>query len=208
MLRGHADKACADGQDRQDDQGDPHVRGRLRKGPKRVGMSPVPAAEGQQVQAEHVEGGEHGRDETQGPDEVMAAVEGGGEDLALGPEARQGEDPGTGQGPDQESIGRHPHVGRQAAHPLDVVLPVQGQDHRSRSQEQEGLEEGMGDEMKHRGSIGPEARRQEHEAQLGNGGVGEDLLDIGLDAADAGGKDGRQGPDDRHQVRRVGSQFE
>jgi hypothetical protein len=76
----------------------------------------------------------------------------------------------------------------QAAHLADVLFAAQGMDHAAGAQEEQGLEEGMRGDVEHRRAIGPHAQGGEHVAQLAHGGIGQHLLDVVLEQADAGGE--------------------
>ncbi len=68
-------------------------------------------------------------------------------------------------------------------------------DHRTGAEEQQRLEEGVGEQVEHGGLIGPNAGGKEHIAQLRTGRIGDDALDIILREADRSGEDGRDGAD-------------
>src|SRR3990172_6851003 len=116
VLRCHPDEPCPHRKEREDDQGGPHTRGGLAKMTNVLGISPKAAAEGEKIEAKNIEGGEKSRGESKQPDKVAPSIEGGEKDLTLRPEACQGEDPGAGQGPNQEGIRRHAHMRCQASH--------------------------------------------------------------------------------------------
>ena len=67
---------------------------------------------------------------------------------------------------------------------LDVRLVAVAVHHRARAEEEAGLEEGVGDEVQDRRPEHAHAHAHEHEAQLGDGGVGEHLLDVVLREGD------------------------
>src|SRR3990172_6009992 len=121
MLRCHPDESCRHRKEREDDERDPHIRRGLAEMMDLLGISPKAAAESEKIEAEHIEGGEKCRGETQEPDKVIPAVESGEKDLILRPEACEGEDPGAGQGPDQEGICRYAHMRCQPSHALDIA---------------------------------------------------------------------------------------
>ena len=52
--------------------------------------------------------------------------------------------------------------------------------HRSRRQEQQGLEEGVRQQVKHPGHVGADAYGRDHETQLADRGIGQDPLDVEL----------------------------
>ncbi len=81
-------------------------------------------------------------------------------------------------------------------------------DHRSGTEEQQGLEEGVGDEVEDAGDVGGDADAEEHVAELADRRVGEDPLDVALADRDRGGEQRRHGTDRRHRRRRDRGQFE
>ena len=152
------------------------------------------AEEGLEPEAEHVEGGHAGGDEADEPEQLAEGVrrdEGLVEDLVLGEEAGEGMDAGDG-----EDARRHGPEGdgdalAQAAHLAHVLLAGERVDDGAGGEEEQRLEEGVGDEVEDAGGVGSDAAGQEHVAELGDGGVGEDALDVVLHHADAWRRRGR-----------------
>ena len=62
-------------------------------------------------------------------------------------------------------------------------------------EEEQTLEEGVGHEVKDAGRVVSDAAGQEHVAELRDGGVSEDALDVVLDHADGGGEERGCGSD-------------
>ena len=85
---------------------------------------------------------------------------------------------------------------REAAHVAQILLAGQRVDHAARAQEQQRLEERVGHHVEDAGGKGAGAQADEHVAQLRNGRVGEDLLDVVLRQADGGGEERRRDADD------------
>ena len=112
--------------------------------------------------------------------------------------AGDGEDAG-GHGPEGDGDAL-----AQAAHVAHVLLAGEGVDDGAGGEEEQRLEEGVGQEMEDAGRVGADAAGQEHVAELGDRGVGEDALDVVLDEADGGGEDGRDRADDGDDAEREG----
>ena len=112
------------------------------------------------------------------------------ENCVFRPEAGE-EDWNTAQRQHADGVGGEGerHVGLEAAHAADVLLFVDAVNDRARAHEQERLEEGVGDEVEHADGDAAEAEASHHVAELGDGGVGEDALDVVLRDGDEGGKD-------------------
>ncbi len=130
------------------------------------------------------------------------------EDHVLGIVA--GEDREAGQ---RQAADPHHHIGGldvlpQAAHVAHVLLAADGMDHRAGAEEQQGLEEGMGEQVEDRGRIGRDAQREEHVAELRAGRIGDHALDVVLRQADGGGEEGGRGADHGDEGQRVGRVFE
>ena len=117
------------------------------------------APEGQEVGPEGVEsrqdrrqhrGDEQGEVDAAERGGCVAGVEGGAEDLVLAPEAGERRQAGQGQGAAQERPVRHRHhlaQAAEAAHVDDVAHRVHDA---AGGQEQQGLEEGVREQMEHR----------------------------------------------------------
>ena len=69
------------------------------------------------------------------------------------------------------------------------------------AEEQQRLEEGVGDQVEHRRRIGADAGGEEHVAELAAGRIGDDPLDVVLRQADGGGEERRRGADHGHDRR-------
>ena len=85
----------------------------------------------------------------------------------------------------------------QAAHVAQVLLARERVDHAARAEEQQRLEERVGHQVVDARRKRAAAHAHEHVAELRNGGIGEDLLDIVLRQADGGGEEGRGDADHR-----------
>ena len=167
--------------------------------------------EGLEPEAEHVERGHAGGDEADEPEKLADRITGGEgpvEDLVLreepGPRrnARDGEDAHR-HGPegDRDALA-------EAAHLAHVLLAGERVDDGAGGEEEQRLEEGVGEEVEDAGGVSPDSAGQEHVAELRDGGVGEDALDVVLHHADAGGEDAGGGSDDGDDAESVGRAVE
>ncbi len=96
----------------------------------------------------------------------------------------------------------------EATHEAHVLLARECVNNGAGSEEEERLEEGVGEEVEDGGRVGGDSAGQKHVAELGDGGVGENALDVVLDDADAGGKDGGERADDGDDAEGVGGAVE
>ena len=128
------------------------------------------------------------------------------DDGVLGIEAGQTTHPGNAQAGDGDGADGHDRIGDgqqlpQPAHLPHILLMVHPVNHRAGAEEQQGLEEGVGEQMEHGGLVGTDARREEHVAELRTGRIGDHPFDVVLGQADSGGEQGRdrtgQGDDGR-----------
>ena len=147
--------------------------------------------EGHEHQAAHVEGGQHGDQNTHSEEDGIG-FQRHGEDLVLGvksAERRKACQSGRAQRKGPEGLG---HLRAQTAHLPNVLLVMAGMDHGTGTQEEHRLETGMSDQMVHRGrgvpGLGTQSHGHDHQSQLGERGVGEDALDVIL----LDGNDGRE----------------
>ena len=69
-------------------------------------------------------------------------------------------------------------------------------DHRAGAEEQQRLEEGVGEEVEHRRAIGADAGGEEHVAELRAGRISDHPLDVVLHRADRRGEQGGRGADE------------
>src|SRR5215470_4527426 len=113
-----------------------------------------PSEEGEEHEARGVHRGEeYAREEDEPQQPVALVVEGRGEDLVLGKEAREGWESGQPHRPHQKRNSGDEHTGGEAAHLAQVLLAVEAMDDAARTQEEERLEEGMGDEVEDAGGV-------------------------------------------------------
>ena len=137
----------------------------------------VLAVEGQVDATGHVGGGEgradHAHDEVEGvaarcraASAEDAPATGVDQDLVLGPEAGEREETGERERADDErDIGLR-HEFAHAAHVLLHIEAVYGVGDRPRTEEQVGLEEGVGEEVEDRCRPGADAERHRHVPEL------------------------------------------
>ena len=81
-------------------------------------------------------------------------------------------------------------------------------DHDAGAEEEERLEERVGQQQVHALAVGADAHRREHVADLAHGGVGDDPLDVGLHHRDHARHQERREAEDRHHVVHGGRVFE
>ncbi len=174
--------------------------------------------------ASHVEGREEGGG-CQEPVDQWVDVAGVGQNFILGPEAGQGWNPRQGQRADEIHPERDLHSGAQSTH-VAHILRIEGWalgflamlhvvmtmlnalDHRSRRQEEQGLEECMRHQVEHPGHVGPQPNRGDHESKLADRRVRQHTLDVELRHRDARREQRRCRANDGNQVRRERRQFE
>src|SRR3954469_5575826 len=109
-------------------------------------LSAVLAPEDEVAGAGHVGGGHEGADDTNHEKERIAAAAGAEEDLVLGPEPCEREDPRQRERSDDEGPEGGGHVLPQPTHVAHVV-GVHGMDEGAGPEEQKRLEEGVGEEV-------------------------------------------------------------
>ena len=196
--------ARPNGESAKDEQGNRHRERRLVRVLVDVLVLRRPP-EGHHVQAHHVEGRQHGGGEPD-PEEDLIVVPGTGEDAVLREEAgcHIGQ-AGDGAHARQEGGMGDRHLLPEAAHLAHVLLVVTAVNHAARAKEHERLEEGVRREMEEGGVPGPDAKPEEHVAQLADRGVGQHALDVVLAERDEACHERRDRPHrrDHHQdVRR------
>ena len=131
--------------------------------------------EGAEDETEHVERG-HKRNDL-GDDEVavVATGEGGSDDLILGPEAGEWEDPGQREGTNDEGPGGDWHVFAQSTHESHVVGTNTVND-RTCTEEEQRFEESVGTEVEGCSGDGAKADGHDHVTELAHGREREHAL--------------------------------
>ena len=171
----------------------------------------VLAVEGQVDATGHVGGGEgcadHAHDEvervaagsgTTATEQIPAA--GVDHDLVLGPEPGEWEHASQRKRPNHE---RDIGLGHELAHAAHVFLHVEAVDgvgDRTGTEEEVGLEEGVGEEVEDRRRPGADAQGHRHVPELGDGRVGEHLLDVVLNEGEEARTDEGHGTDRGEEV--------
>ena len=157
-------------------------------------VAAVLAMEDAENQPHRVEAGQQGAQQARQKKARVAGRHGLPENFILAVKAgrhqRQGH---QGRPPNQETGIGHRQALSQPAQPGHILLMVATGDHRTGRQEQQRLEEGVGDQVENGGIERPDAERQEHITNLAHGGIGQHPLDIGLGQ----GSEGRQQQRDR-----------
>ena len=125
-----------------------HRRGFMRRMVRQVGRS---APEDTEVQTEHVERRQTGRDIHPGKHPRAEHV-GSHQDLIFGEEARERRDSRNGQARYHERDVRNGHVLAQTTH-LRHLVGMHRMDHRTGTQEEQCLEHGVGKQVPHTGRI-------------------------------------------------------
>src|SRR5262245_24529485 len=114
--------------------------------------------------------------------------EGMGEDFVFAPETSQWWNARNSDRANQkESVGPW-NFRAEAPHLSNVLLPRKRVNHRSGREEQEGLEEGMGDKMEYGSRIGSNPATEKHIPELAHRRIGQNALDVCLYETDGGGK--------------------
>ena len=97
---------------------------------------------------------------------------------------------------------RRPPILRMSCSPAMAWITEPG------AEEEQRLEEGVGEQVEHPGDVAGGAHRHEHVAQLADRRVGEHPLDVALSDGDGGGEQGSGGADDGDHRRRHRGQLE
>src|SRR5258705_5855560 len=124
------------------------------------------------------------------------------EDRILGPEAGEPDRAKSNAGYRERADDHHPEGDRdlfsQRAIATHVLLLVHRMDDRARAEEQQGLEEGVSEQMEHRRAVRANAGGEEHVAELRAVRISDHALDVVLGATDRRGEDPGRGPDVRY----------
>ena len=170
---------------------------RLRRA--RVALEHV-APQAQRVERRHRHPGE--RQEMRRRRQQQVGVPERLDDGLLGEKAGEARHSDQRQRADGECGRGHRHAPPEAAHLPDVLPVMHRQDHRPRRQEQQRLEERVREQMENAGRIGRSAERHGHVAELGQGRIGDDLLDVVGHQADQPHREGGDAADQQDQVER------
>ena len=168
---------------------------------QRVPRRPV---EGQEDQAEHVAGRQERRQHADHPEHGVAAEERLREDLVLAEEPGQPGHAGNGDRADQEGPVGDRQVLLEPAHFSQILFAVQRVNHRTGSEEQQRLEEGVCVEMEDPRAERADPHRQEHVTELRDGRIRQHALDVVLDQADRAREKRRRRPNHRNHQHRLG----
>ena len=181
---------------------------------QRAGPIAAPAEEGHEHEPPAVERGERSRD-VDAPERVSRAKAVGGEgcldDRVLRHEASEADrdkrsernaDAGQGERADHHGPESEWHLCAQPAHAAHVLFVVHPGDDRAGAQEQERLEECVGEEMENAEAVAADAEGGEHVAELRTGRIGDYPLDVVLHEADGGGEKSGRRSDDENDAER------
>ncbi len=175
--------------------------------------NPLLAVEGEEIRAERIKRGEERREHSAvvepsvDPAGLSRLVADRGQDFVLAPKAGKGHDAGQREAAEEERPARPGHQPLQPAELAHVDHAAHGVHHAARAQEQQGLEERMGEEVEHAGGhaeLAARAESKEHVAELADRGIGQDPLQVGLRQGDERGQKRGEAADARHDFLRVG----
>ena len=138
------------------------------------------AGEHDQDQAEHVESSQHCYEQGESKQPVVLPVERQSEDGILAEEATERPNPCQCQRAGDEGPKSDRHPFSQPTHFPNILLVMQRDDDRARAQEQQRFKEGMCAKMKHCLSRTVKADAHDHVAELGDGRVRQNALDVVL----------------------------
>ena len=162
------------------------------------------AKEGHDHHARHIDGSDQRRQGGDHPEELAPAVgqrrsrPGLPEDLILAEETGEKREATDRQPPGHHRGKGDRHILLQSAHPADVLFFVHSVNDGTRAEKEERLEEGVSDDVKDTGSDRPDSAGEEHITELGDGRVGQHLLDVILGKSDRRREDGRRRPNNGH----------
>ncbi len=129
------------------------------------------------------------------------------QNFILGKEARQWRNSRDGDGADEEGPVGFGQFFTQSAHASDILFPSQCVDHASGTQKEQRFEKRVGGEVEHRPGEGTHTQPDKHIAQLADGGIGQDFLDVVLENGDGGGKKCRGKSGDSNDGHGRGGQY-
>ena len=156
--------------------------------------------------AGHVKGGQqHAKDQHVERRPGHAPVLGRLQNAVLAPEAGEEQrKPAQRQHSDRIGDKGQRHINLEPAHTPDVLLSVAAVNHGPRAQEQKRFEKGVGNQMEDAYRNAAHAEAGHHVAELRDGGVSQNALDVVLRHGDQRGKDCRRStnPGDHRQRRR------
>ena len=175
---GQADPPGRHREEREQDHGIGHRARRF----VRMRVPAIRAEEGEQHRPRHVQGREERGGKPDDPDRVVVRVIRGREDRVLREEPGERRDAREGDRPDREHPERHRKVLPEPSH-LAHVVRVHRMDHRPGGEEQQGLEERVGEQMEEAGGVAlrAEPERRHHVGELRDRRVGEHAFDVVLD---------------------------
>ncbi len=153
----------------------------------------------------HVGGGHESADDADDVEDRVVGVLGRIDDLVFREEPAEERDAAQRSRADHPDAERDRHLLPDPAHVLLHVETVMtgGVTDRACHEEQRTLEEGVGEDVEHRGGPGADAESHHHVAELRHGRVGEHLLDVVLHERQGGGNDHGDATDHGDQVERL-----
>ncbi len=146
------------------------------------------AEEDHDEKSRHVKGGEEGGEEREIEDGGVL-LQRDGEDGILAEETAERRAADEGERADEEGAEGDAQLAGEAAHFPNVLLVMEHDDDGTGAEEEQRLEERVGEKMEHGRVARGEAHRHDHVAELRKRGVGEDAFDVVLLRGDEAGHD-------------------
>src|ERR1700693_5223946 len=137
-------------------------------------------------QAEHVKGGEYGGGQYHRVENLAAmfVLKCAKEDGVFRKKSGEGEEAGDGNGAEEHAPRSDFNLGPESAHVPHVLLAAHSVNNAAGGKEEQCFEEGMGHQVKHASAESANTAAEEHVAELADGGIGQNFLNVGLHQTD------------------------
>ncbi len=171
VHEGRAGKAYDNGADGKDPQRAGHDRGGFMDVmlmPMRVFFRPAFSEKGEKDKPEHIKGRHKSRDQQEPKNKEVSGFKSRQQDFIFGPESGEWRNSGNGQRCDHKSGRGVRHLFEKPAH-FPKVLGAAAVNDASGAKKEQGLEKGVGHQMKSSGDEASHAHGRDHESELGNG---------------------------------------